>query len=121
MNGVLVVLLVITVGSASLHGMKSRVRKVESPIERVTKEVSLLDQIMEQAKLIVEFEGPKSLLEAKKQLISLMNSKELDVKIKNVIKDDVEIIKETTEANRKLSQEAYDRLIIIVKQIGRRS
>ena len=98
--------------------MKSKAKKVEAPIELVTKGVSALDQIMDQVKLIVEFEDPTSLSHAKKQLISFMNSKALNPKIKDVIKDDIEIIElHYRNASRKAARQAYDRLKVVAKQV----
>lgn len=103
--------------SAPLHGVRARVKKVEAPIERVTKGVSALEQIMDQVKLIVEFEDPTALAHAKKQLTSLMGNKALNPKIKDVIKEDIEIVEKTTESSRKAAQEAYDRLNVVAKQV----
>jgi hypothetical protein len=76
-----------------LHGGQAVIETVQMSIEKVDKEMSLLDQIIEQANIIVDGVDQKSRAQAKRELISLMKRKDLDAKIKDAINDDIEIIK----------------------------
>jgi hypothetical protein len=76
-----------------LYGKQRQTKSVEASIKRVDKEMSLLDQIIEQANIVVDGTDQKARSQAKKELIRLMKNKDLDVKIKDVIKDDIEVIK----------------------------
>lgn len=78
-----------------LYGAQAVVKTVQMSIEKVDKEISLLDKIIEQANIIVDGADQKIRNQAKKELIALMKNKDLDSKIKQAINDDIEIIKKS--------------------------
>ncbi|HSC25278.1 MAG TPA: hypothetical protein VLB80_03635 [Candidatus Babeliales bacterium] len=79
--------------------------------------IFFLDQIMENAQLIVKSSDLKSRQEAKIELAELLQGEALDEKIKLAIKNDIQIIQQTTDKNIQASQEAYTRLVDITNQI----
>ena len=115
-NRIFGLLLIAAVAVATpLHGMKKTAKKIETPIERVAQEVSLLDQIMEQAEKVINAENKKAKYAAHKNITTLMNNKNLDTKIKELISGDIGIIQGQTLEK---SQKAYDHLLEIVAQIN---
>jgi hypothetical protein len=104
--------LMMVIVSMSVHVVKAGEKDVEMFVEQ---EMSLLDRIVEQACIVVDFKDQKARFGAKKELTKLMKKKELNKTIKAAIKDDVEVIK-----NSKTKRELYaarHRLIIIANEI----
>lgn len=75
-----------------------KIKEMEAAAKIVAVEISLLDQIVEQATHIIH--GPFELrLEAKKELDRLMNDENLDIPTKVAISNDIEIIKNAVGMN----------------------
>src|SRR5436190_11631059 len=112
-------ILQIDAGETTRRRGRRRTMSVETAVAQVVTEVSVLDQIIEQAKIMVEAKGAtarKTRIEAKKQIEALM--KDLDPKVRDVIYDDIEIIKKTSTRNKVDSQKAFERLIATVNSIN---
>jgi hypothetical protein len=97
---------------------KKRVAE-ESPAMQVGKEVSILDQIAEQARVIVKAKGTKRAVDttrskARNELSRLMKDKDLEPKIKDLIASDIAIIQKTNFQNEAESKLAYKRLIATI-------
>jgi hypothetical protein len=107
--------LVWIVGISPIHGSQVKT-SVATSIKYIDKEMTLLDQIIENANIVVDDPDPKMRLQAKKELTKLIKNKELDEKIKDIIKDDIEIIKKS-KAKREL-HEARIRLLNIYAKIN---
>ena len=111
--------LVAVVAIMPLQGMENKVGQgVEASAANVAQEISLLDQILELAGRVLEAEDNKSRSVAKKELAHLIGSKELSIKIKELIKDDVAIIQKTTNKTIEASQEAYNHLLDVIASIN---
>src|SRR5579872_4539962 len=92
-NRIFGVLLIATVAAIiPLHGIPKKTTTVEVPVEHVTKEISLLNQIVEQAEKVVNAKTKKAHSIARAKLVQLMHNKNLDTKIKDAINEDIEII-----------------------------
>jgi len=101
-----------TAASMPLHAMKAE-KKVAASVERVDKEMSLLERIVAQANIVVDGADQQARIEAKKELTKLMKSKELDAKIKDAIKDDIKIIK-----NPRSKREMHEARIRLLNTYG---
>ncbi len=106
---------VVAVAGQPLHGAQGG-STVEAVVESVDQKISLLDQIIHHAMNIVDFPDRGNRSRSKKELIKLMNNKELDAKIKDAIKSDIEIIKngKTTYA----VNAAFQRLLATYNKIN---
>src|SRR5258708_3916706 len=112
------IFLVAVVAIMLLKGIVNKVSKsVEAPAAHVDQEDLLLDKIVEQAAHVVGAEDNKSRSVAKKELGRLMGSKELDTKIKELIKDDVAVIQKTTDKTAEASQKAYNHVLNVIASI----
>src|SRR5690348_5762499 len=109
-------LLVLASAESSLHAKRVTTKRVEAVVQQVDKEMSLLDQIIKQANAAVDGTTHRVRLHAKKELIKLMNNKDLDTQIKDAIKDDIEIIK--TAKTKSELKAARTRLLNIYAQIN---
>ncbi len=85
----------LTVVAQESHSAQAVIKTAQISAEKVDKEMSLLDQIIEQANRVVDGADQRIRNQAKKELISLMKRKDLDAKIKDAISDDIEIIKKS--------------------------
>src|SRR5436190_22055138 len=85
-------------------------------IEQIDKKMSLFEDIMAEVTMIVDPSTQTArLTQAKKELTRLMKHSALSVQIKDMIKDDIEIIK-TAETRDELVS-AYQRLFDIYQKI----
>jgi hypothetical protein len=85
--------------------------------KKVALEISLLDQIVDQAKNILE--GPFELrADAKKELARLMNDENLDIRTKFAMSDDIEIIQQV--AGKGIFQNAHDAYVHLQSVIADR-
>jgi len=112
-------ILQVDAGETKKRVRRRRTMSVETAVAQVDTEVSVLDQIIEQAKIMVETTGSvarKTRIETKKQIEALM--KDLDPKVRDVIYDDIEIIKKTSAKTKMDSQKAFERLIATVNSIN---
>lgn len=108
--------LVLAAVNGSLHAFKPTTRRTQDPIERVDKEMSLLDQIIEHVNTLMGPVTPRTSSRIKKELTRLVNHEDLDAKIKEAIAGDIEIIKNPkTKPERRA---AYDRLLEVYKTIN---
>jgi len=87
--GIFLLLAVVT----QSYGAQAVVKTAQISAEKVDRKMSLLDQIIEQANMVVDGTDQKIRHQAKRELVSLMKRKDLDVKIKDAIQDDIEAIK----------------------------
>jgi hypothetical protein len=110
------VFLVLAITGQPLHGVQGEGSTVEAVVESVDQKISLLDQIIHHATNIVDFPNRGNRSRSKKELTKLMNNKELDAKIKDAIKSDIEIIKngKTTYA----VNAAFQRLLATYNKIN---
>src|SRR5690348_5055517 len=84
-------------------------------IEQIDKKMSLFEDIMaEVTMIVVPSTQTARRTQAKKELTRLMKSKELNVQIKDLIKDDIEVIKTPTSQDVLVS--AYQRLFATYEQ-----
>jgi archaellum component FlaG (FlaF/FlaG flagellin family) len=100
---------VVAVAGQLLHG-------AQAVVESVDQKMSLLNQIIEHVNTIVDSPNQGNRSRAKRELTKLMNNKELDAKIKDAIKSDIEIIKngKTTYA----VNAAFQRLLATYNKIN---
>ena len=117
-----VAVLIAVTSIAQIDALGRRAKKaVESPAAQVSKEVSVLDQIVEQARIIVQATGSKAhktRATAKVELTKLM--KQLDPSVSDIISDDINTIKAIgkTADSKKAGQEAYERLVAAVNSMN---
>lgn len=102
---------VIAFAITSLHAMeqaavKKEVATAQAIAQEVSKDISLLDQIVDQAEIIVNTKNSKERGAAKKELTRLMNHKDLDQKVKAAIEKDIKIIQ-----NKSTSKDTHDALV----------
>lgn len=114
-NIIFATILVLSAAGSVLHAKRETTKRVENPIERVDKEMSLLDQIMDQVNILMGPITPHGRVRTIEELTRLMEHEDLDVTIKDAIKNDIEIIK-----NPKTKPElrrAYKNIVEIYKKI----
>jgi len=94
-----------------LYSLQAQAKGVNAFVKRVDKEMSLLDRIVEQVDIIVDGTDQEARTQARKELKKLMESEELDAKIKDAIKDDIKIIKSPRTTTRRRLYDARIRLL----------
>lgn len=114
-NIITLLFLTITISSFSSQPI-SAVKSTQEVIEQVDKKMSVLDQIVAQATIIVDSFNQIARVHAKKELMRLMKSKDLSIQIKDLIQNDIEIIK-TAKAQDELNI-AYQKLLDTYKKIN---
>jgi len=88
-----VLFLALAVVGSPIHGAETAWEKIEASVKRVDKEMSLLDHIIKQANVAVDSTDQKARAQAKRNLDTLMKSKDLDENIKDAIQKDITTIK----------------------------